>query len=449
MGVEAYRVGGSVRDEILGREPKDADYLVRGVNLVELAKLCEAAGDKAKPLTDRQGQQFGVRTAKRGIEIALPRTEANDGEGRRQIITVDPTLPLTEDAKRRDFTFNALYKMVGPQEGSVVDPTSHGLYDLQRRYVRTTHPDSFRDDPLRTLRALRFVSTLRAGLAQTTLDEMKRHAEHVNGLTHNGHTSGTVYEEFSKLLMGEDPSRALEVARDTGVLRAALPELSRMIWHDPNSRYHDLHTCEHTFMAIKTAAKVGAPLRVMWALLFHDSGKPHVEWVGDDGKKHFYANGEGSEDHEVVSERLWREAAKRMNVPRRMVEDVALLIRHHMVSIRTKGLGVKVRRMRVQFGDDLLRDLFLHRTCDLSGKGVKVSLNHIQHIAKMERLRQEAQAANVPVSVKDLEIGGEDVKHLPGPARGVVLKAILDEVVCDPSTLKLSRDWQMTRIPPA
>lgn len=474
LGVEAYRVGGSVRDEILGRQPKDADYIVRGASLNALHALLLKAriergrprGDRISPLTDRQGQQFGWRYA--GIEISLPRKEANAGDGRKQIITVDPNLSLAEDAKRRDFTFNALYRPIGgrnPYAGMLVlDPTGTGESDLRRRIIRTTHPDSFRDDPLRMLRALRFVSALDADIANETWIQMRQHAGEASGLTHTGHTSGTVFDEFSKLLMGQAPERALHLAAGT-IIPHVMPELADMIGFE-GGPYHDLTVDEHTFRAIQTAANVDAPLSVRWALLFHDAGKPKVAWADKDGRRHFYAmdagnityherNGIGYRldsliDHEVISERLWRAAARRMNVPRKFTDEVATLIREHMIADKHRSPQVWVNRMRAKLGDEMLRDLFMHRMCDASGKRLRSGyFPGVTHYADLERARRKAAAENVPVSVKDLEIDGRDVEHLRGPRRGEVLRSILDEVVCDPSFLKRSREWQLSRIPSA
>jgi tRNA nucleotidyltransferase (CCA-adding enzyme) len=473
-GVEVYRVGGSVRDELMGRTPKDADYIVRGAHMEALADyLAGLALGRGKtgfsPLRLRNGTQIGWRVHARGIgilEVVLPRSEENAGPGREQKIAVNPMLSLAEDAKRRDFTFNALYKAVGPDyparaiEGGVADPTGCGLHDVQRRIVRTTHSDSFRDDPLRILRALRFVSTLDADLAAETRREMTHWHMAVDGWIRGG-VSGTVLDQLSKLLMGQAPAKALRIARDTGVIAVTLPELAPMLGFDQGSRYHDLTTDEHTFKALAVAAHVDAPLRVRLALLFHDAGKPESAWRGDDGRLHYYAKQATqeigflmgtppqTEDHEVVSARLWDEAAKRLNVDRKLRNDVRTIILNHMVPTKTKHVGTRVRRMRVQLGDDLLRDLFLHRACDLSGKEGRVATNHIQHIHRLEQCRAEAQAAGVPASVKDLEIDGHDAQYYAGCSGrsiGEVLGLVLDEVVCDPAGTKLTRQWQIYRM---
>lgn len=485
LGLEAYRVGGSVRDEVLGRKAKDADYMIRGVPLKDLGRVLrvQLAYDgyrdaHTKPLVLRDGRQSGWRVSGRGlgcIEIVLPRTDVSTGPGHRDFeIVLDPNLSLEEDAKRRDFTFNALYRIVHHPEGlttliagpggavyeNIVDPTGNGLEDLARQRINVTHADSFRDDPLRTLRALRFVSTLGYDLGRETRALMTLHAEHVSGLTSKGYVSGTMLDEFSKLLMGQNPAKALRIARDTGVLGVALPELKPMLGFEQGSRYHDMTTDEHTFTALETAAHVDAPLRVRWALLFHDSGKPQTAWVGKDGRKHYYAQpgkqpmlvdpGDGRHynlDHETMGELIWREAARSLQADKRLREDVATLIRNHMVPV-SKVRASKVRRARIRLGDDMLRDLYLMRMCDLSAKGGgHVNRDHMRNIGQMEAERARCEAAGVPAKAAELEISGHDVRELGAEGRdiGRVLNSVLDEVACDPSTLKMSRDWQMQR----
>lgn len=463
LGFETYRVGGSVRDQLLDRRVKDCDYMVRGVALDHLGEaLRDQRADferfDVRYLKDREGRQMGWRVSARGlgsIEITLPRREVSTGPGHRDFdIVLDPALPNAEDAKRRDFTFNALYFLV--PDGPVADPTAKGLYDLQHKLIRTTHEDSFRDDPLRTLRALRFVSTLGYDLTADTREQMARHAHAVTGLTANG-VSGTVLDELEKLLMGADPAKALRIARDTGVLETLLPELAPMVGFEQKSRYHDLTTDEHTFKALETAAHVNASLRVRMALLFHDSGKPDTAWCDEDGRYHYYKPADNHpvvgehpdvfEDHEVVGARIANEAMRRLNAPKQLRDDVVRLVENHMVAVTGRVKGSKVRRERVRLGDEMLRDLYLHRLCDITGKG-KSNHNHMAHIAACERLRQEAQAANVPRTLRDLKINGKDLHALGvpgGPEMGRLLNAVLDEVVVDPTNEKLTREWQLKR----
>jgi tRNA nucleotidyltransferase (CCA-adding enzyme) len=456
LGLEAYRVGGSVRDEVLGRKNKDCDYVIRNATLDVIYRRLMAKGDGIEkyavtPLKLRDGRQAGWRVAGRGlglVEIVLPRTEVSTGPGHRDFeIVVSPSLELSEDAVRRDFTFNALYfgPLDGDSEAELIDPLN-GREDLMRQRVEITHANSFRDDPLRILRALRFVSTLDYELGVGTQAMMFACADSVTGLTLDGNVSGTVIDEFSKLLMGQNPAKALRVARDTGVLAVAMPELAPMLGYEQNSRYHDLTTDEHTFAALATAAHVDAPLRVRWALLFHDSGKPESAWIGKDGRSHFYAGADGQgADHEVVGERIWREAAERLNAEKKLRDEVSVLIRNHMVTV-TKVNPVKVRRERVRLGDSMLRDLYLMRLCDLSGKG-HANKKHMETVGYLEKVRASAEAEGVPMSAKDLLITGHDLiaEGITGEGIGRALRGVLDEVVCQPNGVRLDREWQLER----
>lgn len=453
LGVEAYRVGGSVRDELLGRRPKDADYMVRGVTLRDLTDLIQAQGRdiRVSTIKDRRGQAFGVRASRKGlglIEIALPRREENVGAGRAQRIVADPDISLAEDAQRRDFTFNALYKPLPNDRTFMVDPTGRGLHDLQRGMIQTTHADSFRDDPLRTLRALRFVAR-GFSLTEETKRQMAEHAEEVDGLTSSGHASGTVLDEMSKILMGDRVDEALRIARDTGVLAVLFPELSEMIGFDQESKWHDFTVDEHTFKALRVAANADAPLSVRWALLFHDAGKPLSAWRGKDGRLHYYAHADRpfSEDHAIVGAAIWRTAARRINVPSNLRNEVETLITNHMVPLDGKIKPSKIRLARVRFGDDLYRKLLLHRTCDVAGKG-KPDLNAVERLAEMEAIRREARDAGVPSTVKDLQVGGKDAMEagLQGKEIGEALKKILIDVAAQPDALTLSRAWQLKRL---
>jgi hypothetical protein len=201
----------------------------------------------------------------------------------------------------------------------------------------------------------------------------------------------------------------------------------------------------------------GASLRVRWALLFHDAGKPAAEWRDIDGKSHFYANKvlvhDGTladpveiqtEDHEVESERLWLAAAARMGVDNETRDYVAALIRNHMLSVGGKRRASKVRRLRVEFGDRLLRDLIRHRACDIAGKN-KTSPEPLQYLDWMEATREDAQRNGVPCKVGDLKVNGRDAIQagLKGKAVGESLKALLIDVAAQPTELTLSREWQL------
>lgn len=459
LGLDSYRVGGSVRDEILGRKSKDADYMIRN-SLVEIETAIRASkeftstpGAGLGKLQLRDGTHVGWRVSIRGlglIEIALPRTEESTGPGRQDFkIVADPNVGMALDSLRRDLTINAIYKNVA--DGEIVDPTGVGLADLQNKVIRTTHENSFRDDPLRMLRAIRFVSVLGFDPSDNLVGQLVKHHKSIDGLTVKG-VSGTAWEELQKILMGNNVDTALRLARDTGVLATFLPELAPMIGFAQESKYHDMTVDEHTFSALFAAASLDFPLRVRVALLFHDSGKPEVAWRGGDGRLHYYAHDdvEGSENHEYASERRADKALRRLNVEKSVLRDVKTLVRLHMVNASGKTKPSKVRRLRADLGDDLLRDLIRHRMADAMGKSTgSISYDDLVSLDRIEKIRAEAQAKGIPASTKDLKdqglIDGKDIMELGVQGRGIseILDQLLHEVVSQPKLA--DRDWLLGR----
>src|SRR6266404_3532845 len=186
LGLDAYLVGGAVRDELLGLQSKDADFLVLGTDILGLRTALEPHG-RVEDLVVA-GRPVGVRlfprdrdlrsAAPAGIEFAPPRREQSTGPGRHDFeIVVDPNASVEEDLARRDFTVNAMARHLG--DGMIVDPLE-GRADLDRRVIRTVSPRSFAEDPLRLVRGLRLVSQLGFDPDDETLRQMEQEAASVH-----------------------------------------------------------------------------------------------------------------------------------------------------------------------------------------------------------------------------------------------------------------------------
>src|SRR5947208_8026977 len=308
LALDAYLVGGAVRDELLGLESKDADFVIPGVDYEGLHRALEPHGrvEDLEVAGRRVGARLyardpGVRAAApAGIEFAPPRAERSTGPGRHDFeIVADPGLSIDDDMARRDFTVNAIARRL--DTGDLVDPFG-GAGDLERGVLRTVGPRSFAEDPLRIVRGLRLVSQLGLTPDDATLQQMREEAESVrlvSGERVGGGLNADGMGELSKLLLGREPDRALRLARDTGVLTALLPELQATIGFEQESRYHDLTVDEHTFAVVQAAADRKRSLAVRLAALFHDLGKPHMAWRGTDGRLHYYAKpGYAQRSHE-------------------------------------------------------------------------------------------------------------------------------------------------------
>src|SRR5947207_3906370 len=353
LGLDAYLVGGAVRDELLGHESKDADFLVPGLDTDGLKRALESHGRvEDLVVADRlvgvrlYPSDAGVRRlAPAGIELAPPRKEVSTGPGRHDFeIVADPSLSVEEDMRRRDFTVNAMARRLAT--GEIVDPLG-GREDLELGILRAVGPTTFAEDRLRLVRALRSVSQLGLEPDDATIEQMRSEAGSVrlvSGERVGGGLAADGLGELSKLLLGREPARALRLARDTGVLVALLPEFERAIGFEQESRYHDLTVDEHTFAVVQAAADRKRSLAVRLAALFHDLGKPHMAWRGADGRLHYYAKpGFSHKSHEQVGAELAREALLRLRYPNTLRARVGRIVRHHMFRVR-QGHPGRARR---------------------------------------------------------------------------------------------------------
>jgi len=444
LGIDAYVVGGAVRDSLVGRDSKDADFLVPGVDIAGLRAALAPYG-RTEVLTVA-GRDVGVRfypsdrevrrRVPAGIELAPSRREVSTGPGRHDFeIVVDPEATIQDDLERRDFTINAMARRLS--DGELVDPFG-GREDLERGVLRTVSPASFAEDPLRLVRGLRFVSQLELDPDELTLEQMRQEAESVrlvSGERIGGGLAADGLGELSKLLLGRDPLKALRLARDTGVLVALLPELARSIGFDQESAYHGLTLDEHTFAVVQAAADDAMPLRVRLAALFHDVGKPYVAWRGGDGRLHYYARpGKSPRGHEQVSAELTEEALLRLRYPTEMRRRVVQIVRHHMLSPR--GDAARARRLLARFGEELTFDLLDHKEADLRGKWGPGEPAPEDQLEQLAALREQVEAErDSPHRLSDLAVTGDDLLALgytPGPELGAALRTLLAEVVDQP-----------------
>jgi tRNA nucleotidyltransferase (CCA-adding enzyme) len=428
LGLDAYLVGGAVRDELLGRESEDADFLVPAVDAAGLQAALAAHG-KVEELTVA-GKPVGMRLYPRdravralapaGIEFAPLRRERSTGPGRHDFeIVVDPAATIADDLGRRDFTINAIARHLA--DGELVDPFG-GRDDLSAGVLRTVSPHGFAEDPLRLVRGLRFVSQLQLDPDAATLEQMRESAARVaavSGERLGGGLGADGLGELSKLLLGSEPRKALRLMRDTGVLAALLPEFAPAIGFDPRSTDHAMGVDEHTFAVVQAAADAGAALRLRLATLFHDLGK---------------AQPAPGESHAETSARLADGALKRLRYPTELRERVVRIVRFHPFLLG-QGDAVEARRLLAAHGEGLAFDLLDHWSADLHGRDRTGKVE--AKLARLARFRLVLeQERGSPHRLTDLAVDGTDLIQLgyaPGPPLGEALRELLREVVEAPA----------------
>jgi len=359
------------------------------------------------------------RLAPKGIEIAPPRVERSTGPGRHEFeIVADASISVEDDLGRRDFTVNAMARRL--ETGELVDPFG-GEADLRAGVLRAVSRTSFREDPLRLVRGLRFVSQLGLEPDEDTLRQMREDAAGVrlvSGERIGGGLAADGKGELSKLLLGRWPSRALHLMRDTGVLVELLPEYAPAIGYDLGTPRQPLPMDEHLFTVVQHAADDDASLPVRLASLLHDLGKPLED---ADGRPHAEIGAE-------IAGRVLR----RLRYPERLRAYVVRLVRSHAFHLDPPLGPVEARRFLASHGEALAFDLLDHKRADLESKSPEE-----WELPALEAFRETIRAeVGSPYRLADLAVNGSDLIEAgfsEGPALGQTLALLLDEVLDEPA----------------
>jgi len=273
-GGRALLVGGCVRDEILGRAPKDLDLEVFGVTASDLHGLLQQFGR-----VDLVGESFAVYKVG-GLDVALPRRESKSGRGHKGfVIEGDPNLSYADAARRRDFTVNAISR--DPLTGELIDPFN-GRADLDARRLRVVDQAFFGDDSLRVLRALQFAARFELSVDAETRDILR-------AIPLDDLPPERVWGEIEKLLLqAARPSIGFALARDLGIVHRCWPELAALIDCPQEYEWHpEGDVWIHTLMVIDEARKRiegldrGPAAAMMLGAVCHDLGKPAATAVID------------------------------------------------------------------------------------------------------------------------------------------------------------------------
>ena len=267
-GGRALLVGGCVRDELMGRQPKDWDVEVYGIEPARLRELLDSFGE-----VNVVGESFTVYKVGAHLDVSLPRRERKTGRGHRAFfIEGDPAMSIKEAAARRDFTINAILQ--DPLTGEIVDPF-HGRDDLQSGILRAVSPDTFSEDSLRVLRAAQFAARFEFRVEPETV--LLCRAIDLSDLP-----SERIWGELEKLLLrAQRPSIGFGWLHALGVLDQLFPELKALIDVPQDPEWHpEGDVFVHTRLVVDRARELiddlsyAKQVTVMLAALAHDLGKP-------------------------------------------------------------------------------------------------------------------------------------------------------------------------------
>jgi poly(A) polymerase len=424
-GHRLYLVGGTVRDLLMATGDGPLDPSAMDFDATTTARpdeIKKIVADIADALWT-QGERFGtigLKIGERVYEITTHRAEAYSPDSRKPDVTYADDIHM--DLSRRDFTINAMALELTSDTPTLVDPFG-GAADLMTRNLRTplSAEESFSDDPLRMLRAARFVSQLEVTPDPSIIEAVKSMADRITIVS-----AERVRVEFDKLMTTKRPTFGLWFLIDTGLVDHFLPELRLMrLEQDPIHRHKDVLT--HTLAVVENVQedfRDGFDFRITrLAALYHDIGKPRTRGVKEGKGVTFH-------HHEVVGARMTRERMKQMKYPNEDIAAVSELVaisgRFHTYQMGWTDSAV---RRYVRDAGPYLNELNVLVRCDCTTRNEKKAKILARRMDEMEERIAEVSAREELASLRP-EIDGQRVMELlnvpAGPAVGAAMEFLMD-----------------------
>ena len=405
LGVEAYVVGGFVRDYYLRRPSTDIDVVVVGDGVA----VAEDLGRKLRAKVSIF-KTFGtamLRWQGTEVEFVGARRESYSHDSRKP--QVEPGT-LEDDKRRRDFTINAMaWSLNSATFGRLVDPFD-GMYDLEECTIRTPcDPDiTFSDDPLRMMRAIRFASQLGFDIYDETFEAIRRNRERISIVSRE-----RIIVELNKIVASPVPSIGFELLELTGLLELIFPEMHRLSGVERRGSHAHKDNFKHTLKVLDNVALRSEDLWLRWAAVLHDIAKPltkaydpHIGWT-------FH-------QHEVVGSKMIPQIFRRMKLPMnehmRFVQKLVFLHLRPIILSEDMVTDSAVRRLLFEAGDDVESLMTLCEADITSGIDAKVK----RYMANFELVRRK---------MRDLE-ERDRIRNFQPPITGDIIMRTYDLSPC-------------------
>ena len=419
-GFKLALVGGPVRDAILGRLGNDLDFTTDAH-----PKDCEKILNKWADSVWDIGAAFGTVAGKKGditVEITTYRSESYNLDSRKPNVEFGKTIEA--DLSRRDFTINAMALELTTEEPTFID-LYNGVSDLQNKLIKTPGKpeDSFSDDPLRMMRAARFMSQLNFEIDPVVVSAIKSMAGRLEIIS-----AERIRDEFIKIMMSDNPRLGITLLVESGLAEIFLPEIPKLKL-EIDEHHHHKDVYEHSLTVLEQAialeARVGGPnLTLRLAALLHDIGKPKTKELIAGGGVSFH-------HHEVVGARMGKERMKKLRFDNHIIKDVAQLIFLHL---RFHGYGngewtdSAVRRY-VRDSGELLTHLHLLTRADCTTRNQKkaegLAKTYDQLEARIALLMEQEELNKIRP-----DLSGEQIMEIlsikPSPAVGKAYDFLLE-----------------------
>ncbi len=424
INVEAYVIGGYVRDCILERKSgkQDIDIVVLGDGIKAAKSVARSINPGIKVIVFKNFGTAMFRYKGIDLEFVGARQESYSPDSRKPSVS---TGSLEDDQRRRDFTINALAISLNKDNyGEFLDPFD-GVDDLKNSIIRTPlDPDrTFSDDPLRMMRAIRFASQLGFKIDETTFKGIQNNASRIEIVS-----SERITLELNKILLADKPSVGLNLLYESDLLKYFFPELHNMKGIDIIDNKGHKDNFEHTIQVVDNLAKNSDNLYLRWAALLHDIAKPLTRKFDSKAGWTFHA-------HEFIGSRMVPDIFKKLRLPlNENMKFVKKMVALHLRPISLSQEEVTdsaIRRLLFEAGDDI-DDLMILCEADITSKNEKKVKLYLDNFALVrQKLKEIEERDNIrkfqpPVSGDDIiEIFG--IK--PGKEIGIIKDYIKEEIL--------------------
>ncbi|BCW96114.1 MAG: CCA tRNA nucleotidyltransferase [Fimbriimonadales bacterium] len=416
---KVYLVGGYVRDKLLGRPlPSDVDLVLEGDALALAQFLYERGVASHPPVTFPRFGTAMVHVDDLAVELVTARAESYHDTSRKPA-QVQPAT-LYEDALRRDFTVNTLLENL--HTGEIVDPLGVGLQDLQAKRLRTPRDprETFYEDPLRMLRAVRFAVQLGFTLDPAAADAIRAQAERLRIVSIE-----RIQTEFTRLMDSPQAAAGLQMLLEMRLLAQFAEPLLPMVGCTQND-YHLYDVWGHSLKTVEGVDPTGLAMpawELRLAALLHDVGKPATRTVDADGAVHFY-------EHDRVGAEIARNWLRALRYPTATLERVSKLVRMHMRPgfYTPQWSDAAVRRL-IRDAGELLEPLLRLVEADIRAQRHDVA--HADIAALRARIAQ-VQAAQSPARWRSPLTGEQIMRHFglkPSPLVGQIKRHLEEQVI--------------------